>query len=238
MLPMNSAKSPTLSLPNSFDGVFFSTLRLRDALPEHFGQSLGLQYYAKQVECAQHPNGATQLQKARKRLFARFDQALDLEKYGHAYLREPALAQIVADEIRRCDGSDHTLLAYAILPNHVHLLFDLHHRFTEDPPLDDLQMYDCKPLRELLSRIQNATEAPLKKALRRSGEHVDPSTFQKHHPNGAVKIEGRCWHEQSFDFRVRDAAEFEKVTRYILQNPVKAELVKDFGDWPFVYWKT
>ncbi|MFN0216022.1 MAG: transposase [Saprospiraceae bacterium] len=234
---MNSAKVPTLSLPASFDGVFFTTLRLHDALPENFGQNLGIQYYSKQVEYAKNPDRLDQLHLVRKRLFARFDQALDLEKYGHAYLRAPALAQIVADEICRSDDRNYTLLAYAILPNHVHLLFDLRTRFTEDEPLDELQMNRFQPLREMLERIQNATEAPLKKTLRRLGGHLDSNIFQKRLSNGAVKMEGKCWHEQSFDFRVRDATEFEKVTQYILQNPIKAALVKDFEAWPFLYRK-
>ncbi|MBC7775874.1 MAG: hypothetical protein H7246_10610 [Phycisphaerae bacterium] len=234
---MNSANSPTLVVPNSFSGIFFVTLRLWDALPASFGQNLALQYYTKQVEFEHSPDRAKKLQHARKRLFARFDQALDLEKYGHPKLREPALAQIVADEIRRRDGSDYVLMAYSILPNHVHLLLDLQNNLTEDPPLDDLESFCFKPLRDIVADFQNATEVPLKKALRQLGEHVDPSTFQKHNPNGGVKMEGKFWHERSFDFRVQDAAEFERVVRYILQNPVKAELVEDWKNWSFSYWK-
>ena len=235
---VNSAQSPTLPLPASFAGVFFVTLRLRDALPESFGQNLALQYYTRQVEFAQHPDFTEQLYLTRKRLFARFDAALDLEKYGHAYLREPTLAQIVSDELQRQDGSTCDLLAYSILPNHVHLLVNLRHTLTDDPPLDDLESFLFKPLRELVQEIQNATEAPLKKALRRMGAHIDPTTFQKHSPKGGVKLEGEFWHERSFDFRIHDAAEFEKIACYILRNPVKAELVSDWQDWPFSFART
>ncbi|MFN0175356.1 MAG: transposase [Saprospiraceae bacterium] len=233
---MNSFKSPTLSIPASFDGVFFVTLRLRDALPESFGQSLALQYYSKQLKFAQHPDSIAQLRQARKRLFARYDDALDLEKYGHSYLREPALAKIMADEILRCDGTDYTLLAYCILPNHVHLLLDLRSTLAEDPALDDLESYQYQPLRNIVGKIQHATKAPLKKALQQLGEHIDPRTFQKHSANGSVKMDGKFWHERTFDFRVLDAAEFEKIVQYILYNPVKAELVKDWVDWNFSYW--
>jgi len=233
---MNSFKSPTLPIPASCEGVFFVTLRLRDALPESFGQNLALQYYSKQLKFAEHPDRAAQLRQARKRLFARYDAALDLEKYGHTYLREPALAKILADEILRRDGSDYALLAYSILPNHVHLLFDLRSTLAEEPALDDLESYQYQPLRDIVGEIQHATEAPLKKALQQLGEHIDPKTFQKHTPNGSVKMEEKCWHERTFDFRVQDAAEFEKIVKYLLHNPVKAELVKDWVDWNFSYW--
>lgn len=224
---MNSSKSPTLSLPTSLQGVFFVTLRLRNALPESFGQNLALQFYSKQLKFAQHPDRAAQLHQARKRLFARYDDALDFEKYGHTYLREPALAKIIADEILRRDGSDYALLAYSILPNHVHLLFDLRSTLAEEPALDDLESCQYQPLRDIVGEIQRATEAPLKKALHQLGEHIDPKTFQKHTPNGSVKMEGKFWHERTFDFRVKEAAEFEKIVKYILHNPMKAELLRD-----------
>jgi len=235
LAPVNSTLSPTLSIPSSFGGIFFVTLRLRDALPESFRQSLGLQYYTQQLKFAPHPDRTARLRQTRKRLFARFDDTLDLEKYGHAHLREPALAQIVADEILRRDGSDYALLAYAVLPNHVHLLIDLHSTLVEDPALDDLESYQHPPLREIIGKIQNATEVPLKTALQQLGEHINPHTFQKQSQSGRVKMEGKFWHERTFDFRVHNATEYEKIVRYILQNPVKAALVEAWGEWPFSY---
>lgn len=234
---MNSTKSPTLFSPTSFDSVFFTTLRLRNALPESFGQNLALQYYNRQVEFAQHPDRISKLRQIRKRLFARFDDALDLEKYGHGQLRQTVLAQILAEDILRRDGSDFDLLAYSILPNHVHLLVDLRIILAEAPALDDLESLLHSHLRELIGEIQHATEAPLKKALRQLGEHIDPSTFQKHSPTGGVKSAGDFWHPRSFDFQVQDLAEFEKIGHYILQNPAKAELTHHWQDWPFLYWK-
>ena len=218
---VNSAKSPSLSYPASFGGVFFVTLRLRDALPNSFGQNLALQFYTRQIEFAQHPYSTNKLHQSRKRLFVRYDTALDLEKYGHAYLREPVLAQIVSDELQRQNGAGYDLLAYAIMPNHLHLLIDLRHTVTETLLLDDLECFLYQPLRDVVQGIQNATEAPLKKALRSLGKHIDPGTFQKHDQSGSVRSTGKFWHERSFDFQVRDAAEFEKIASYILKNPTQ-----------------
>lgn len=45
------------------------------------------------------------------------------------------------------------------------------------------------------------------------------------------------WQAESYDHVIRDADELEKVIRYTLYNPVKAELVKDWRDWPHSYCK-
>gem|GEM_PF-3173192 len=199
--------------------------------------NLALQYYTKQLKFAQHPDGKAQLQQARKRLFASYDDALDLEKYGHPHLQEPALAQIVAEEIRRHDGTDYDLLAYSILPNHLHLLLDLRHKLEEEPGFDDLECLLHKSLRNIVQKIQAATESPLKKALRILGTPLDSSTFQKQRTNGNVPKADKIWHQRSFDFQVHDAAGFEKIMHFLLQNPVKAELVSNWKDWPFSYCK-
>jgi putative transposase len=225
---MNSFSFSTRPLPTSFEGVFFVTLRLWDALPENFGQNLGIQYYTSQVKFAHFPDGASKLHQARKRLFARFDQALDLEKYGHSYLREPELTHIVAAEIRRLDGVLYDLRAFSLMPNHVHLLIRLQDKALDASPLDDFECIQYQPLRDIVRKIQGATELPLKKALRRLP--TVSTRFQKYTPKGSVKIEGKFWHERSFDFQLKDAVEFEKVSHYILQNPVRAELGKDSMD--------
>ena len=235
--PIKPILHPTLFLPASFDGVFFVTIRLRDALPDSFIQNLGLQYYTQQVKNAHQADCKAQLHLARKRLFARFDQTLDLEKHGLSHLREPELAQILTTEILRQDGSTYNLIAYSILPNHAHLLFQLTVPGPEQYLPDDLECLQYQPLRDIISGIQNATDLPLRKAAKNLGTHLDPSIFQKHNLTGGVPLDGKFWHESSFDFQIMDATAFEKDARFILQNPVTAELVADWKDWPFSFLK-
>jgi REP element-mobilizing transposase RayT len=42
---------------------------------------------------------------------------------------------------------------------------------------------------------------------------------------------GHFWDAESYDHEVRDANEFANIKRYILNNPVKAGLVKNWRDW-------
>ena len=46
------------------------------------------------------------------------------------------------------------------------------------------------------------------------------------------------WQEESFDHWVRNQDEFNRIARYIEQNPVKAGLVKRAEDWPWSSAKT
>jgi putative transposase len=235
--PMKPTLYPTQFLPESFDGVFFVTIRLQGALPESFSQNLGLQYYTQQVKNAHQTDSKAQLHLARKRLFARFDQTLDLEKFGLSHLREPGLAQVLANEILRLDGLSYHLFAWSILPNHAHLLFQLTSPEPAQYPPDDLECLPCPPLRDIITRIQNATDQALRKGVKNLGRDLNPSIFQKQSPSGLVPLNEKIWHDRSFDFQIKDAAEFEKVARFIIQNPVNAELVDDWKDWPFSFLK-
>ena len=42
---------------------------------------------------------------------------------GDCYLRDSRVAKIVADAIRRFDGKRYQLLAWCVMPNHVHVVF-------------------------------------------------------------------------------------------------------------------
>ena len=42
---------------------------------------------------------------------------------------------------------------------------------------------------------------------------------------------GQFWDAESFDHEVRNGFQFRRIESYILNNPVKAGLVKDWRDW-------
>ena len=55
-----------------------------------------------------------------KRLVARYDQALHSNHRSLDYLRRPDIAKMVSEQLHRLDGQKYELLAYSIMPNHVH----------------------------------------------------------------------------------------------------------------------
>lgn len=60
--------------------------------------------------------------KEQRKLFAKWDDALHNSKTGSFWLKEDRIAEIVANSIRFHDGNWFDVLAYCIMPNHVHLV--------------------------------------------------------------------------------------------------------------------
>ncbi len=46
---------------------------------------------------------------------------------------------------------------------------------------------------------------------------------------------GQFWHRETYDHIVRNQEEFYRIARYILNNPVKAKLVKHWNEWPSTF---
>ena len=66
-------------------------------------------------------------------------------------------------------------------------------------------------------------------------------SFKRHTARKANLFLGRqgaFWQDESYDHAIRDEGEFERVVRYVLENPVNAGLVSDWEAWPWSYLKT
>ena len=57
-----------------------------------------------------------------RKLFGKWDDALHSTKQGPFYLQEDCVAEIVANSIRYHDGEWFNVIAFCIMPNHVHLV--------------------------------------------------------------------------------------------------------------------
>jgi putative transposase len=53
--------------------------------------------------------------------------------------------------------------------------------------------------------------------------------------NRALGRKGAFWERESYDHVVRDDVEFHRIVRYVLNNPVKAGLVKERREWKWSY---
>jgi len=53
--------------------------------------------------------------------------------------------------------------------------------------------------------------------------------------NTVLGRNGTFWEEETYDHVVRQDGEFERIAEYILQNPVKAGLVKEWQDWRWTH---
>jgi len=75
----------------------------------------------------------------------------------------------------------------------------------------------------------NADSPPLYKILQ------DHKKFTALKSNRVLKRSGQFWDHESFDTIIRDNKHFFSVVTYILNNPVKAGLVKKWDDWRWTF---
>ncbi len=52
----------------------------------------------------------------------------------------------------------------------------------------------------------------------------------------ANKIGGVVWQDENFDHLIRDEKDYSEKLNYTLWNPVKAEIVSEPWEYPFLYW--
>lgn len=140
------------------------------------------------------------------KLFGKWDDALHSTGHGPFLLQEDRVAEIVANSIRYHDGEWFDVIAFCIMPNHVHLVI---------APYEKSEETDYS-LSKIMHNIKRNSAKQANQTLGRAG------TF---------------WQHESYDHVVRDAAELERIIKYILNNPVKAGLVDEWTQWKWSYCK-
>jgi putative transposase len=203
--------------------AFFVTFRLQDSIPGAMLSSLKEEY--EQAIAAIRRDGKPLVNKRiyeeRKRHFARYDALLDKALSGPTYLKQPEIAQILTEQIHRFDGDLYDLHTYCIMSNHAHMLFDTSLQLPEEGvDLSSWESLDYEPLEYIMKRVKGP-----------SGRFS----------NRLLGRKGRFWQQESYDHYVRNERELDRIVAYILENPVKAGLVKEWTEYPFTYlapaWK-
>lgn len=195
---------------------FFVTFRLKGSLPATVVQQLiADRDRAIQILNEQSATNLTdELYREQKRYFARIERTLDACQHGPDWLKRPDISSVVINRIRTADGKAYELLAYCIMPNHVHLVVDTANQ------LDGIQLEEV------------VTPDNYQQLYKTVGLIKGGSAFEV---NRLLNRKGPFWQSESYDHYVRDAAELKRIINYVLQNPVKAGLVVDWQDWPYSY---
>lgn len=198
------------------DGIIFITVRLAGSLPAHVAKrlkeekeseinSLQKKYSGKEFRIQKH--------NLDKRYFAKYDNLLDDLKTGPMWLKEERIAQIVVDKIHYLDGKKYHLMAYCIMSNHYHLVIDM------------MGFYDSTPT-NTAGKTKDYAVADAMRLL-----NGNTARFC----NLALGRTGAFWDHESYDHFARDEEEFYRIIEYVLNNPVKAGLVKNWQDWKWSY---
>ena len=106
--------------------TLFVTFRLVDSLPAEVQQRLINEAERAEQALNQITDEGERRRQAyrdQKRLFARWDEALDNATAGPHWLRQPKVAQLVAEGLHYRHGRVYDLDTFCIMSNHVHVLF-------------------------------------------------------------------------------------------------------------------
>lgn len=142
--------------------TFFITFRLANSLPAEVLEKLESERAAIEIEvnAMTDPDEKCRCKKIKqKKWFAKWDDALDKVQIGDFYLREPEIAATVANSIRFHDGKWFDVIAYCIMPNHVHLVIT---------PFEKTENQEYS-LSEILHNIKRNSAKQSNKILGRAG---------------------------------------------------------------------
>src|SRR5262249_42737777 len=161
------------------------------------------------------------LMEFRRKWFVKFEEILHKEETGPTtWLKDEQGAKIVADALHYRDGNVYRLDAYCIMSNHVHTVF--------------APFLSAEELRQVLlpEGLRFVSKNPPLDRVMKSLKG-----YSAWEANGAIGRRGAFWQRESYDHVVRDNAEFDRIVKYVLNNPVKAGLVKEWQGWKWSYWR-
>jgi REP element-mobilizing transposase RayT len=208
-------------------GTLFVTFRLADSIPK-----ATVRYYiarrewlkdqlrrvseiAVETSSKEHATWLIKLERLNSEWFLKCEEILHREAVGPTWMRDNRVADKVVENLHHLDGNAYRLDAFTVMSNHVHTVFR---------PLvsEELMEEICRSQNDFggipaLSKIMHAIKGRSARAC-----------------NLILGRSGVFWEHESFDHVIR-AGKFHKTIRYVLNNPVKVGLVRNWEDYRWNY---
>jgi REP element-mobilizing transposase RayT len=110
-------------LENS-NATYFVTFRLAGSIPLKVLETWKSEKLEiiKRANLQSRPLSVYEKERLKYLLSRNIEKYLD-ELYGDCWLKDPAIAQLVVDALKFNDGKRYRLLAWCVMPNHVHVVF-------------------------------------------------------------------------------------------------------------------
>jgi putative transposase len=141
--------------------------------------------------------------------FSQMEKALESERSGFVWLKDSRVAGQIKESLLHRDGKEYRLDAFCLMSNHVHVVFK---------PLPTGEIIDGVPAYHALAAIMQSLKG-----------------YTAFKCNRILKRGGIFWEHESYDHYIRNANEYDGIVEYVLNNPVKAGLVKHWEDWQWNY---
>lgn len=171
--PSADVRKDSRHLPHwRLNGAFyFLTWRLADALPH---EKLKAWKAERDAWLATYPKpwDTETMRDYQERFPKRLESWLDAG-YGACHLRLPRCAEIVADSLHYFDGERYDLAAFVVMPNHVHVLFQLRDAATLESVTHSWKSYTAKQINAFLGRSGTLWQQESWDHLLRGVSHLD-----------------------------------------------------------------
>jgi putative transposase len=135
------------------EGIYFVTYRLYGSIPP--GELEKIQRIIKEAKT----------EKKNVRIFKKYDLLMDNQYNKIDYLRNPKIAKICEHSLHFSNGKDYKLICYCIMPNHIHVLFEL--------------MNKNKSIGDIMGAIKRNSAKEANKALNRTGPFWQAESFDR-----------------------------------------------------------
>jgi REP element-mobilizing transposase RayT len=148
-------------------------------------------------------------------------EALRDAGYGACVLREPGIAEMVQNTLFFFDGQRYNLLAWVVMPNHVHVLFQTMPGWTVAKIVASWKKFTARKICDYQKAIPGHANLQI-------GEITQSAIQENGEPRSNTN---RIWQREYWDRFIRNEKHLCQVILYIHQNPVKAGLVATAESW-------
>ena len=201
----------------------FITFRLADSVPQE--KLRQIEEELKSVpESQQDPE-------RRKKMEEWLDSGI-----GCCALKHPEVAKMVQDAFLKFDGERYKLIAWCIMPNHVHVLIEPKIQLGKI-----VQSWKSYTGRWAIERNEELGLGIPSDEVEREGPREEGSVeleYEGPRDDASVELEldtprtpGRFWMRDYWDRFIRNEEHFYNVVKYIHENPVKAGLCNAPEEW-------
>ncbi len=221
----------------------FITFRLADAIPLEQIETWKQELHWREDLSSDSPE-AIEL----RRRVEKYEDA----GHGECHLKDERIAKLVQDALLHFHEIRYLLLAWCIMPNHVHVLIKASGRDARVPAGEqNVKSGPDIPVQAENQDVKNKQNADGTDGIRnmKSGRDArvparDPSltleaivhswkSFTSHQANKILQREGQFWMNDYFDRFIRNEQHFHDTVSYIHNNPVDVGLASKAEDWPW-----
>ncbi len=142
----------------------------------------------------------------------RLDDYLDTIATGPHHLKNKMIAENIVAKLHQYDGKYYRLEAFCVMSNHVHVLFDFGVQLPESEA--DFVLANYVHVDKVLKLIKGGTGYECNKLLQKTG---------------------KFWSDKNFDRYIRNQKHYNTFINYIINNPVKAGICKEWQNYPHTY---